>query len=115
MCSWHPCERVPVKESRTSKVVCYFEAMLTDGKKSARVLSFDVAHFEAMKKAEAEQAVVVLNNSTVKKSSFSSQPEFHLNKTSKVDVSPRKFSLGAGEAVLTLPSGKAHTSCGEDC
>ena len=94
----------PVKESRSSKEVFYFEAKLSDGKRSARVVSFDTSHLDNMKKAEVEQSMVALNNSTVKKSSFSSELEVHLNKRSKVAASPRKLSLDLGGTVLPSTS-----------
>ena len=90
----------PTKESRSTKGVYFFEAQLCDGKKCARVVSFDVSHRPAMKKAEEGQAVVALSNSNVKKSSFSSELEVHLHKWSKVISSPLKMSLGDTEAVL---------------
>ena len=43
----------------------------------------------AIKKAEENQEVVVLANSTAKKSSFSSETEVHMDKRSKVLESPR--------------------------
>ena len=52
----------PAKESRRTKGVYYFEAKLSDGKRSAPVVSFDVTQLEALKKAEAEQSVVTLGN-----------------------------------------------------
>ena len=55
-------------------------------------------------KAEEEQSVVALNNTTVKKNSFSSEPDVHLNKRSKVAASPRKLSLDQGGAVLPSTS-----------
>ena len=57
----------PAKENRNSKGVFYFEAKLSDGKRSARVVSFDTSHLDSMKKAEVEQSVVALNNSTVRR------------------------------------------------
>ena len=96
----------PAKESRRTKGVYYFEGKLSDGKRSARVVSFDVTQLEALKKAEAEQSVVALGNTTVKKSCFSSELEVHMNKRSKVTVSPRKLFLGEGVAVLS-PSSRA--------
>ena len=47
------------KESRSTKGV-FFEALLCDGKKNARIVSFDVSHRPALKKAEEERAVVAL-------------------------------------------------------
>ena len=85
----------PTKESRSTKGVRYFDAVLSDGKKCARVVSFDISHRPLLKKAEEEEAVVALFNSDVKNSSFSSEPEVHLNKRSKVMGSPMKMSLGS--------------------
>ena len=50
----------PAKEGRKAKGVYYLEAKLSDGKRSARVVSFDIAQLEAVKKAEAEQSVMAL-------------------------------------------------------
>ena len=84
----------PVKESSRTQGVRYFEARLSDGKKCARVISFDPSHRDVMKKVEENQQVVLLANSTAKKSSFSSEMEVHMDKCSKVLDSPRKMSLG---------------------
>lgn len=88
----------PARESRSTKGVFLFEANLSDGKSSTRVVSFDPGHRVAMKKAEEEGSVVALSNSIVKKSTLSSELEVHLSKCSKVMSSPRKLSLG--DAVL---------------
>ena len=50
----------PAKESWRTKGVYYFEANLSDVKRSACVVSFDIAQLEAMKKSEVEQLVVAL-------------------------------------------------------
>ena len=84
----------PIRESSKTKGLHYFEARLSDGKKCARVVSFETSHRSAMKKAEENQEVVLLANSTAKKSSFSSETEVHMDKRSKVLESPRKISLG---------------------
>ena len=90
----------PGQESRKTKGLYYFEANLCDGKKVARVVSFDLAHRPAMKKAEEGQTVVALSNSNVKRSSFTSELEVHLNKRSKVMASPVKMMLENADAVL---------------
>lgn len=90
----------PAQESRRTKGVYFFEARLSDGRKCARVVSFDVAHRAAMKKAEEEQTVIALSNSNVKKSTYSSELEVHLHKRSKVTSSPLKMSLGDADAVV---------------
>ena len=90
----------PVKESSKTEGVRYFEAKLSDGKKCARVISFDPSHRDAMKNAQENQQVVLLANSTTKKSIFSSETEVHMDKRSKVLDSPRKMSLG-GAAQFT--------------
>ena len=83
----------PARESRNTKgVFFYFEANLSDGKKCARVVSFDTVHRVILKKAEG--SVVALSNSIVKRSSLSSELEVHMNKRSKVMSSPRKLALG---------------------
>ena len=84
----------PARESRNTKGVFYFEANLSDGKKCARVVSFDTTHRVILKKAEEEGSVVALSNSIVKRRSLSSELEVHMNKRSKVMSSPRKLSLG---------------------
>ena len=98
MCPRYPCQCIPGKESQSSKGVFYFEAKLSDGKRSARVVSFDISDLDSMK-AKVEHSVVALNNSTVKKSSFSSELEVHLNKRSKVAASPHKLSLDKKKTV----------------
>ena len=90
----------PARESRNTKGVFYFEANLSDGKRCARVVSFDTAHRVILNKAEEERSVVALSNSIMKRSSLSSELEVHMNKHSKVMSSPRKLSLG--DVVLPL-------------
>ena len=80
----------PIKESSKTKGLQYFEARLSDGKKCARVVCFDPSHGLSLKKAEENKEVVLLANSTAKKSSFSSETEVHLDKRSKVLESPLK-------------------------
>lgn len=99
-----PFEVSPAKESRKTKGVHYFEGKLTDGKRCARVVSFDISQLDALKKAEAEQSVVALENATVQRSSFSSDLEVLLNKRTKVTSSPRKLSLGDVVATSTCSS-----------
>ena len=103
MCLRYPCQCIPGKESQSSKGVFYFEAKLSDGKCSARVVSFDISHLDSMKKAKVEHSVVALN-STVKKSSFSLELEVHLNKRSKVAASPHKPSLDKKKKLLNNTS-----------
>lgn len=61
-----PVKVSPVKESKSTKGVRYFDAKISDGKKVRRVVCFDAGHQVAMKKAQEEQSVVALMNSTVK-------------------------------------------------
>ena len=89
----------PARDSRSTKGVILFEANLSDGKSSTRVVSFDTGHRVAMKKAEEEESVVALSNSIKKESSLSFELRVHLNKRSKV-ISSHKLSLG--DAVLPL-------------
>ena len=84
----------PLKESRKTKGVFYFDAKLTDGKQCVRVVSFDGSHLEPLKKAEKDEAPVALDNSAVKRSSMSAELEVFMSKRSKVAVSPHKLSLG---------------------
>ena len=84
----------PTRESKNTKGVFYFEANSSDGKRCARVVSFDTAHRVAMKKTEEEGSVVALSKSIVKRSSLSSELEVHMNKRSKLMPSLRKLSLG---------------------
>lgn len=76
----------PTKESWSSKGVFYLEAKLSDGKHPSRVVSLDTFHLDSMKNAKVEQSVVALNNSTVKKSSFTSE-----NKRDKQSISSVTF------------------------
>lgn len=84
----------PVKESRRTTGVSYFEAKLSDGKKCVRVVSFEPSHRDALKKAQENKEVVKLVNSDAKKSTFSCETEVHMNKRSKVMESPLKMTLG---------------------
>lgn len=67
----------PVKMS-TGHGVHYFDVRLNNGKKCRRVVSFDAGIHPTMKKAEEEKYAVALENSVVKRSSFS-QLEVQMN------------------------------------
>ena len=69
----------PKKETRNTKGLYYIYAKFSDGKKCARLVSFDIAHRDAIKKAQEDQSVVAISNSIVKKSSVSSELEVHIN------------------------------------
>ena len=84
----------PVRDSRSTTGVSYFEAKLSDGKKCVRVVSFEPSHRDALKKAQENKEVVKLVNSDTKKSTFSCETEVHLHKRSKVMNSPVKMTLG---------------------
>ena len=83
-----------VKDSKTTKGVGYFDARISNSKKVRHVVSFDAGLQAALKKAEEEESVVVLENSKVKKNSVMKQLEVHLNKHSQMTASPHKFELG---------------------
>lgn len=55
-----PSKVSPRKESRKTKGCFYFDARLTDGKKTARIFSFDTTHMAAVKKAAEEQMAIAL-------------------------------------------------------
>ena len=89
---------VSPKESGRTKGVYYFEAQLSDGKRSTRVVSFDTAHLVAMKKAADEKTVVAVENCIVKPSTVTWELEVQLHSRSKVISSPRQLSLGEQDA-----------------
>ena len=66
----------PKKESRNTKGLYYVDAKLSDGKKCARLVSFEIAHRDAIKKAEEDQSVVALSRSIVKKSVVSARSSY---------------------------------------
>lgn len=69
----------PTRESKNTKGVFYFEANSSDGKRCARVVSFDTVHRVVMKKAEEEGSIVALSRFIAKRSSLSSELEVHMN------------------------------------
>ena len=91
MCPWDSTASV---SSKTTKDVWYFDVRINDGKKVRHVVSFDAGLQAALKKAEEEESVVALENSTAKKNSMMKQLEVHLTKHSQVTASPRMFELG---------------------
>ena len=91
MCPWDSTASV---SSKTTKDVWYFDVRINDGKKVRHVVSFDTGLQAALKKAEEEESVVALENSTAKKNSMTKQLEVHLTKHSQVTASPRMFELG---------------------
>ena len=58
MCAWRPCECFSrERKQEHQRSFFYFEANLSDGKKCARVVSFDTVHRVILKKAEEEGSV----------------------------------------------------------
>ena len=92
----------PVKESRSTKGVFYFDARVSDGKRCVRVVSFDATHQPVLKKAAEEKSTVAMDNCNVKESSLTSELEVQLHKRSKVNLSPRKLSLGEQDVESVL-------------
>ena len=72
----------------------------------------DPSHRETLNRAEEKQSVVVLSNSTVKKSGLTSEMEVLMNKRSQVLESPRKISLALGDTVSATRTVKSCRYCG---
>jgi len=89
-----PSKVSPRKESRKTKGCFYFDARLTDGKKTARIFSFNTTHMAAVKKAAEEQTAIALENCDVKSSKINGSLEVQLRRHTKVVASQRKISLG---------------------
>ena len=87
-------ELSPIKASRKSNEIKYFEGKLSDGIKTVRVVSFDPklhTQFEEVKKSGRS---VALQNCFVKRSRFETDNfEIHVNNKSSIVSSPKKFKV----------------------
>ena len=84
----------PVKRSRKNDTVRYFHSELTDGKKIIKVVSFDPSLQSVLKDACEKVSTISLSKCQVKPSRDNpEQLEILLSPCSKVDSSPRKFSV----------------------
>lgn len=90
----------PVKKSRKDGSVQYFEGEFADDKKAVRMVSFDTSLHRQFKKAEEEKSVLSLSKCKVKPSQRNSgELEIVMSSSSKVEMSPRKYSLIKGKSL----------------
>lgn len=84
----------PVKTSHSSNVK-FFEAKASDGKKSARLISFDLKLREKLEKAQENKQEVAITNCSVKRNKRSGSEELEIVLGSRTSVmpSPKKFQV----------------------
>ena len=87
-----------VKESRKNSDVKYFNAKLTDGEKSVRMVSFEPKLREVMEKAKGNKEAVMVKNCVIKESTYGSSsvaPTYEIvaSSRSKIELSPKKFKF----------------------
>ena len=100
-------ELSPVKVSRKNRDVKYFEAKLTDGKKVARLVSFEPKLHKDLEKLKDSNESVSCVNCNVKKNWDGSQFEEVAVNKSTIRNSPKKFLISSQEklqvSVTDLP------------
>ena len=79
----------PIKESRKNKRIKYFNSQVTDGKKTARAISFDPTLWSAFKESLDGKKPLQLTNCSIKKTRDTF--EIFANAQSRVTQSPKKF------------------------
>ena len=91
----------PVKVSRKSDKIRYFDGKLTDGKKTMRIVSFEPVLRDGMDKTRLERSPVAIMNCQVKETTFSTTDKFEIlaSKRSKVQSSPHKMDLPEVQAL----------------
>ena len=90
----------PVKTSRSTK--SYFEANLSDGKKSARVVSFEPRLRSEIEEAEKAQRDVAITRCSVKRAKFGNEElKIVSGEKSAIISSAKKFKIGK-EASVSL-------------
>ena len=80
----------PIKASRKNPDVKYFSGKITDGKKVARVISFDPKLRSILEKSREEKTSLALVNCNVRKGKFDSGMA---NNYTKVQNSPKRFKV----------------------
>ena len=83
----------PIKASRKNPDVKYFSGKITDGKKVARVISFDPKLRSILEKSREENTSLALVNCNVRKGKFDSGMEVMANNYTKVQNSPKRFKV----------------------
>ena len=83
----------PIKKSKKDETKQYFNAQISDGRKSLRVVSFDPKLREALDSSLVKQQAV---NCQVKESAGSAT-ELFLNEFTEVQSSPKKFRVEESE------------------
>lgn len=91
-------ELSPVKISKTSDQ-SYYVGQITDGKKSLRLVSFDIKLKNVMDQAKDSNQPIVLNNCTIQESKRGYGVEIFANTQTKVYDSPKKFEISTSSLI----------------
>lgn len=83
----------PVKSSKKNPHVLYFNGVISDGKKTARIVSFDPAMHNTFEQALKNNSSVSLVNCQVRPNMIDKHLEIVATTRSKIETSPRKFTL----------------------
>ena len=83
----------PIKSSRNNPAVKYFNARISDGKKSARVVSFEPKLRPSLETSQMEGSTVAIVNCRIKPGKFDSALEVTASHHTEVATSPKKFKL----------------------
>lgn len=91
-------ELSPIKVSRRDDNIKYFDARITNGRKTLRMVAFDPTLRSQMETAQTNSTPIAIINCQIKEKTeynFGNNPAFeiHTSKRSKVEASPRKLQL----------------------
>lgn len=90
----------PIKQSRKNKDIKYFKAKLTDGKKVARMVSFEPAFHKEIQKFKDNEETVSVTNCNVKESLDGEGFEVVIYNKSRISNSPKKFDIDKSKLLL---------------
>lgn len=86
-------ELSPIKVSRNNPNTKYFSGKLSDGKKLARVISFQPQLRPTMEESRKEQSAIAMVNCTIQENKYDSDLEVMASSHTTIQVSPKKIKL----------------------
>ena len=91
--SWNAGGGFTNKDKQKNPDVKYFSGKITDGKKVARIISFDPKVRSILEKSREEKTSLALTNCNVRKGKFDSGIEVMANNYTKVPNSLKRFKV----------------------
>ena len=86
-------ELSPMKTSSNNPDLKYFSGKITDGKKTARVVSFESKLRSVLEKSKEEKEPVAFIDCNIKEGKYYSDLEIMVNHRTKVEISPKRFKI----------------------